>query len=167
VRASELKGKPVFGSDRGRRIGSIQTVILDPGEGRLAGLRIRTGLFGPLAVVAADQIERVASNAVTLDLARAVSPDTIEQLDRFLDLSQLGRVRVVTASGQTLGPLRDVLIDPLSLTIVGYEVGRSRLDELRYGRLIVLVGERIAFSDDHLVVSDEAAGGNARLSDGE
>ncbi|MBI3979044.1 MAG: PRC-barrel domain-containing protein [Chloroflexi bacterium] len=161
MRATELKGKPVTCLARGRRIGSVQTVILDPVEGRIAGLKVRTGFFEPPWMAAADLIQSIGADAIRVDSSRVASAASAERLGHLPDLGQLSHTRVVTASGEMVGSIRDALVDPLSLMIVGYEVHRPHRDERTYGRLVILVSERLHFGDGLLIIPDEALGPDA------
>src|SRR4051794_20505982 len=119
--ASDLKGRSVVDLDAGETLGRVEDLILDPDGQRLAGLIITTGRTildpGRELLVPAAAIHAIGPDALTVRAWEAGDADTLGSLPR------LGDVRgkhVVTQSGETVGTLSDVMLEPASGQVLGY-----------------------------------------------
>ncbi len=68
------EGTPVRSSD-GEDIGHVATVVADEGKDIFSGLAVRSGLLGSPVFVAADLVDEITADAVTLTITAAESAE--------------------------------------------------------------------------------------------
>ena len=52
MKASELRGRAIVSLAEAQKLGEVDDVLLAPGQSRVAGIRIKHGLFGPTQYLA-------------------------------------------------------------------------------------------------------------------
>ena len=62
------EGTPVLASN-GEEVGKVTDVVADENSDIFAGLRFRSGIFGTEHFVAAEQVESITEEAVTLTIS--------------------------------------------------------------------------------------------------
>src|SRR5436309_488109 len=66
MKASELRGRAIVSLAEAQKLGEVDDVLLAPGQSRVAGLRIKHGLFGPTQYLPSGDIYSVGPDAITI-----------------------------------------------------------------------------------------------------
>ena len=126
---SQLIGLPLVEKESGRILGRIVEIEYLPGERALRGLYYRTGGF-------LHRTCRLPMELVTVMGAHAViCRRAPQQAAKVPD--PLERTAVYSQTGEMLGRLGDILVDPANYAVTGMELRRSFLDDLRDGRPVI------------------------------
>jgi uncharacterized protein YrrD len=151
-------GRTVISIETGNRLGSISDVLLDDGTLRVVGFVVGGGLLSQEQVLPFGEVKALAGDTVlampgaTLVGAR----EWREQGAATVRISALAGRPLITAAGQRLGAVTDLLVDEQTAVVDALEVATSDLGGLRTRRSIVAAtGARIG--PHAVVVPDEAA----------
>ena len=161
VRVSELRGKVVITVPEGEKIGTVEDVLLRPEEQRLGALVVKSSSFaGPQILLAAD-ISSVGGDAVATQSAEKLQDqarfsESVQESVQLVSVGESSGRKVATSSGNYVGDLSDVHIDPVTGKVTGYEV-TGGLFERMFGRShTIKASEYSRLGKDMLIVADEA-----------
>jgi sporulation protein YlmC with PRC-barrel domain len=168
----DLHGRAVVDVDGAEKLGKVDDLILDPRQGRLAGLVVSEstallGRAGVPVVLPASAIQAIGPDVVTV--RRGASDENGSALETLPHWSKLTGRKVVSQSGAVLGSIEDVVFDPADGRIRGYPLRApgpgGGLDALLGGQAQrapyirpdtdLRVGEDLVVVPDDAVVRDE------------
>jgi uncharacterized protein YrrD len=149
MKFSELKGRAVINVEDATKIGEVENLLLEPGGHQLLGLKVKTsGLFSSPLIVAISQIINIGPDAVTVK-ADPVTSDKSNSRKEWVELTAILGNKVVTDAGTMVGEVHDVLLDPVSASVTGYEVREGGLfaksleiaatSDVRYGEKLITI----------------------------
>ncbi len=131
MRLSELKGRAVVDITDSKKIGELSDILLDPATRKPTAIKVRTGLFSQALIVPMDQLKSVGPDAITVaGQASAAPPDSqpeaqsapLPPLKEPIEATSIQGNKVLTDTGTLVGEVQDIIIDPATLEITGYEV---------------------------------------------
>lgn len=151
----ELQGIAIVDVTGGKKLGTVDEVVISPDDGRLLGFVMRGG--GVLArtehIIEADDIRSIGQDAITVDgddLAHVpeAASEAIQQA-RTGGRSLMGRT-AVTQQGTALGQIGDLMLDPDARRLAAVMIGGGML-----GSSDAVPADRIvSVGPDVVVVSD-------------
>ena len=156
ILGSDLPGRPVVSIDCGDDIAEIKDVVFDPVTHQLVGFTLnKRGWFrGKLkATLPAASIQAIGPAAVMVHSSTdLVDPkDTPVELDTSTDVVTVIGSRVMSAGGDELGVVADVVLETgPSPRATGYQVDGEG------GAVFVPLSAQIALSGDTLVLPETA-----------
>jgi len=163
-RRADLSGFPVVEIDSGRTLGRITDIVFDFDQGRLQGFVVEGA--GDRGYLAFDQVESIGSSAVTaragagLEPAPSSAPRTAAPGTDAAgtDAPAAGRgpvgLRVITRDGRVLGFIDDIIFDPDSGVVWGYQVTGGLLSDLVDGKKAVPLTDELVVGPDSVVIPD-------------
>jgi uncharacterized protein YrrD len=156
IKASELKGRAVVSLTQAEKIGSVASVILDPAASRVAGLTVRTGILGGAKILRASDIRSLGIDAVTIHDSSLLHDDTgeVPELKDLPTLDEMIEMKIISESGQLLGTLGNVEIDPDQYQITRYELSGTFWDQLKHSNRTFDAVPGLRFGKQLLVVPD-------------
>ncbi len=119
-RYSQVKGMPVITVEEGKKIGSIDDLLVDPERMQVLWLRLSSGsLLGDRTWVPADVVRSVGADAVIVDSNDAVrsSVDTHEAKDLRREGRRIVGTTVMTESGHKIGEANDYEFAPDTMAV--------------------------------------------------
>lgn len=167
-RGLEVAGLPVVQLDSGRVVGRVKEAVFDLARGRLEGLRVvvdRVEVF-----LAFDQVYSLGENSVTVGAEVAFAPASQmggsgRSPTAGPQPAGAGRPgarpggavgkRVLDAEGRVLGFVDDVLFDPESGAVWGYEVSAGFISDFVEGRKSVPLTEELVVGPDSILLPQE------------
>lgn len=157
-RVSDMIGKPVVSTSSGDKLGTVSDALLDASAATVVGLIVRHGLIPKEHVLPLADVQRVGRDSV---LARTEEHLMSSREWREGDLeatrsSALRGRRVVTAGGEQLGAVSDILIDEQTGDFGGIEVESLSLGGLRSRRTVLPAHTAPRIGPDVVVVRDGA-----------
>lgn len=148
----EILGTPVVHTKSGRELGKIREWLLDSrGEAFVGFVAEGSGWITQRRVFPYGDILRLGRDAV-LVASDGHHPTGDPPL---LDGDQTCRIvgkRVLSADGQELGVIEDVLFEESSGRIAGWRLSLGLIDDILYGREIHELPESVLIGDDVLIV---------------
>lgn len=156
-RINDLIDLPVIDSLSSHRLCTIRDVIVDLRENRIFALVCRERLFRrTLESIPYRNVVSITQNGV------GVAGDTRQISLRELSMKHrryqsygiiLGKL-VLSSRGETLGVVRDLLIDTASGVIKAYELSEGYLDDFLHGRQIVGIDYENLLTGKSIILSD-------------
>ncbi len=155
MKVSELEGKTVI-TAQGENIGTVADVLLRTEEQRVGALVVKSPRFAGPQILLAEDIGSFGG-----DVVPARSGDNLQDQTRLDESAQMvsfgeapGR-KVATASGNYVGDLSDVHIDPATGRITGYEVTGGVFARIFGHTHTIEAGEYTRLGKDLLIVADK------------
>jgi sporulation protein YlmC with PRC-barrel domain len=128
MKLGELKGKPVVSIADARKVGTVDGVFVDAGYTRIQGLKVKGEGRSPDYFVSSENVRAIGPDAVTIVGQDALErPDYASGLTGLVPLEDVLGSRVVTESGEVLGGVSDVHLDPSSGKVERFEYATGPL----------------------------------------
>jgi uncharacterized protein YrrD len=168
-RVSDLIGKTVVSAETGNRLGSVSDALLEEGGRRIIGLVLGSGLLAHEHVMPFEDVQTLGGDAV---LARTeagmLGPRQWRKSGaKTTRSSELRGREVVTAGGERLGSVSDLLVDEKSGAFDAVEVAWGhRLVGLRSRHSLVRASRDLRIGPHAVVVPDGALGDDGDGSHG-
>lgn len=159
VAADTLIGMTVLSRTTGNRLGEVSDLYIDPIEGLLKGLTIRTE-NGKLGGIDYKDIYNFGQDAVMAEHDDAVVPINDEWIEGHPHAKKhLLGVKIVTESGNLLGNVGDIFVSLAAPPSVIYEVRDSVFDKLlgRSFYILAASGKALSNNAERIVVPDDAS----------
>jgi uncharacterized protein YrrD len=159
MKLSDLRGRAVVDVNDSKKLGELADIVIDPATRKPVGIKVKSGLFSQAQVVPIEHLKSVGPDAVTVtgqgpqsnpQGGDPAAPDTaVPPLQEPLDASTIHGHKVITDSGTLVGEVQDIVLDPATLAITGYEVRPGGLfaraqeipvtSEVRHGQDLITV----------------------------
>lgn len=151
----ELRGLAVVDVGSGRKLGTVEELVISPDDGAILAVAIGGGMFGGgKSYVDIADVRSIGADAVTVDGENVARPEgEVSEPIRDADRSARTLVnnKVVTEGGAFLGTVHDYFIDEESRRVTGLTIGGGLLSG-EDG----LAADRIrSVGPDAVIVSDE------------
>jgi uncharacterized protein YrrD len=166
IRGTELVGRAVVDMDAAEKMGHVKEIIIERDGERIAGFVAVQGDSmlggGTRRTIPAAALHAIGPDAITVHGSEAVAGAVdLATLPRMSDVT--GR-KMVTRSGQLLGSIGDLLVNPEDGSIIGFAFGegvKSKLESMFATQKAAVQGYVRANADlqvgaDLIVVPDEA-----------
>jgi sporulation protein YlmC with PRC-barrel domain len=143
----EIRKMSVLDAGSGERIGELVDIVVEPTEGRLLGVVIRTG-DGEEAVLSLESV-RIGENAVMVSSGAPLETRASSGALRagVLGGGLLSGANVVTEDGRLLGKIKDIEILP-ELGLVAYKVAGTVMQKIFGGGYYIAGDVPVALSSD-------------------
>lgn len=171
MNSKQLKGLAVISIADGEKLGTVDRVMVDPSAHKIVGFTVRHGGGGIIPtpmdsadedLIDVDDIHALGKDAITLDDKGKVRGDnTRAQMDKLIDLDELGKLKVVTEGGTYVGGLAGAEIDERSFGFKGVEVSPGFFQSNRH----VPMSQVVNIGHELIVVSDAVAADESASTD--
>ncbi|MCL6581304.1 MAG: PRC-barrel domain-containing protein [Firmicutes bacterium] len=156
-RRTDTVDLPVVAEDSGRTVGKVKDLVFDLGCGRLEGLRVAVGadeVFLPFDTVRLDLTRVTVRREAEIGRARVRSRRGGGTTGgREAHEPPLGRP-VVTRAGRLIGLVDDIVFDPESGTVWGYELSTGFITDFVEGKKAVPLTDELVVGPAGVVVVD-------------
>jgi sporulation protein YlmC with PRC-barrel domain len=165
ARYGQIKGLSVITLQEGKKIGSVDDLILDPDRRQVRWLRLQgAALFGEKSYVPAEAVRGIGKDAITVRSEADVKkgkdmPEMRDQGDRKRLVS--GN-RVLSEDGKLLGTVSDYEFAPDSFALTGLVLNQG--SPLSPHEITIAADRVKTIGPDVIIVADEAAGEVARAA---
>lgn len=140
-----ILGLPVICQETGKSLGLVEDIEYGEDHGRIKGIIVAGMGYKPkIFSIAFDEILAFGQSAV---MVRSDCERSAEKKDQG---HLIGR-SVIGKGGQEVGTISDIIFDPNSGQIEGYEISKGIIDDLVAGRNI-LSGDFLPYSGEDVVV---------------
>lgn len=159
IKGRKLTGLPIIALDMGSELGEVKELIYEPREHRiLAVLLEEGGWIKGAKIINWQDLRHIGEDAVTVKGSEAVQDSNSQK-----ELQELCRNRVslkgfklLTEKGEEIGIIEDILLNPSTGEIVGYELSRGIVQDLLDGRWEFFLPEEIVIGDNTVVIPEVA-----------
>lgn len=154
--SAEIVGLPIISIIKGREVGKVRELLINPHQGEVAYLLLNTGpWYTPPCVLPFKEVFGIGEYAVTIEYDNSISLLENEPEAKQLLESQVKVIgtKVITRVGKYLGQVSEIQIDEESGKICGC------LMELSDGSNTVVIpaSSIVTFGQEVLVIKEEAA----------
>jgi uncharacterized protein YrrD len=155
---SEIIGKPVVSAESGDRLGSVSDGLIELGGLNVAALVLRGGLLATERVLRFGGVQTLGGDTVLARAGAAIeTPDEWHRSAiRTVRASDLTGKPVVTAGGQRLGEISDLIVNDRTGSFDGIEVSARHLAGLHKKRMPLPITRDTRIGADAVIVPDEA-----------
>ena len=155
-RVSDMIGKAVVSTGSGDKLGTVTDALLDASAVTVVGLVVRHGLIPKEHVLPLADVQTVGKDAVlarTEDHLMSSREWRRSEVEAMRSSSLHGR-RVVTAGGEQVGTVSDILIDEQTGRFEGLEVETQSMAGLRRRRTVLPADAAPRIGPDAVIVRD-------------
>lgn len=168
IKGRKLTGLPVIALDLGSELGAVKEILYEPREQRILALLLEEGGWIKGAkIVTWQDLRHIGEDAVTVQGAEVVLDSNSQKELQELCKNRTGLkgYKLLTEKGVELGIIEDILFDPSSGEIVGYELSRGVVQDLLDGRWEAILPENmlpdcLVFGENTVVIPE----GQAQIS---
>lgn len=154
-RGKELIGLPVIDLSLGQRIAEVKDLISDKTEQRIASLLVDKGtIWRKARIIPWEQIYSVGHDAVTISSSSAIQVASRLPIGQGGSNKFIGK-QVLTTSGQYLGRVDDIALNPVDGRIVGCVLTDGIVGDFISGRAIIPLVDSAILGTDNMIVPDE------------
>lgn len=155
-RVSELIGKAIVSTETGNRLGRVSDTLLEEGGVNVVGIVVGGGLVASERVLPFPDVQTLGGDAVLArtDAGMRSSKEWHRSGIKATRSSALRGRPVVTAAGQRLGEVSDLLLNDETGAFEGLEVAEHTHAGLRRKRAILRASRDLRIGPDVIVVPD-------------
>lgn len=161
-KSKELHGLAVVDVKSGKKLGTVEELIISPDDGSVLAVAIGGGMFGgSRSFVDAADVRAIGADAITVngdDVARR-EDDTSERIrEAHSSTRNLVGNKVVTENGALLGTVSDYFIDEEARRVTGLTIGGGLLsgeDGLAADRIMSVGPDTVIVRDEDAAKADE------------
>jgi uncharacterized protein YrrD len=158
----KLTGLPVIAASRGIELGEVREIIYQLTEQRIVAVLLEEGGWLKGAkLVNWEDLKHIGEDAVTVSGEEVIldsnSDSKLQQLCK--NREGLKGYRLLTENGLELGSIEDILFNPSTGEIVGYELSQGVVQDLLDGRWEAFLPEhsgadQVVIGDNTVVIPD-------------
>jgi uncharacterized protein YrrD len=156
VTFSKLRGHPLIDISTGKTIGEVDNLLLDQQRRGIQAFVTKGGLFHKASLVPAIQA-KIGADAVTFQPGALAGQDTA-WLEALPKASQILGMRVLSNSGQLLGSVVELRIDPDGTALAALELAPEQTGiphRLGGARRLLMATSVISYGPDTIIATQE------------
>ncbi len=164
-RYSEVLNLPVICADNGRKAGIVKDILFSTGDRQVKALLLeQRRLSSKRRIIWFDDMVSLGDDAVIVG-----SSDCVADMDRTSFREAFGEetspigdeggligTKVYSKAGDEVGVIRDVMFDPVTGRIEGFEISDGLLQDVIHGRKVLPLLGKAEFGREFAVVDKEA-----------
>ena len=164
-RYSEVLNLPVICADNGSKAGIVKDILFSTGDRQVKALLLdKRGLSAKRRVIWFDESVSLGEDAVIVGSSNSVADmDRTSFRETFGDETApmgdeggLIGTKVYSKAGSEVGVIRDVMFDPVTGRIEGFEISDGLLQDVIQGRKVLPLLGKTEFGREFAVVDNEA-----------
>ena len=157
----QVCGLPVVDTRIARQAGIVGDIVIEPSTGRVAAIDLKHGDGWLGDRVPVDFIVRLGPGTVLVTNSRELEFAPPDELDeQRVRARRLIGGQVLTESGERVGKISDILLDPDTMVVTSYELSGSPLRRL-FGDDGIKPEEVVSCSNELMIVRDRPEKGAA------
>jgi len=153
---NELLGLPVINLSTGEQVGEVKDVVIDTVNYRLVGVLLsRAGWFHAGRGIPLGAMKNIGPGSITIeDETAIVNAETLTVQGRTILNEEIIGKDLITADGNVMGTLSDILLDVNTGLLTGYEVSDSVIRDLLDGRSNIPLPPQQRIGEDAVIVAE-------------
>ncbi|HHT02266.1 MAG TPA: hypothetical protein GXZ96_06210 [Firmicutes bacterium] len=142
MRRKELIGRRVVDLETGTEVGIVRELIIDSSLRRMTGLLVEVPAAGGVAALSLRSVFALENDTVTIRSFQDLQVPQGREVNgaKHLCRQLIGR-RVLTPDGRECGVVEDLVVDPFSGDLAGYELSAGLISDILEGRKMLPAGE--------------------------
>lgn len=147
----ELISLPVFEKNTGGELGEIKDIYYEPKNKKIGGFIVEeSGWLKGAKIIPIEKVLEINSEAVYVeDLEAIIDSKTKEKFCEIFDQRKdIRGYKLVSVMGEEMGIIRDLLVEPETGEICGYEVSEGVIRDLLEGRKEVYTSGEISINNE-------------------
>ncbi len=124
MKSKDLKGKTVVSTRDGATLGTVDDVLVDTDDLRIAALHLKG--HGEAALIPFEKVKSAAGDVVTVPTSSAAQrPHAGGGTEHLASLSDVSKLKVIDEEGTFLGVVQSVEVDPQSGAILELQTQKA------------------------------------------
>jgi len=155
---SDLIGLPILSKVDGNKIATVKSLIYSKKRVRILALLVSEGgLFKDAKIIKFNAIDSIGKDIITVKNNRTIEKASVipEINDIINKQKKIIDEEVITENGESLGLVKDTLIDETNGKIIGFILTDGLIQDIKEGRNVLLYKKGITFGKDALVISEK------------
>jgi uncharacterized protein YrrD len=150
IKFSDLKGRAVVQLENSEKIGEISDVLMDSASHQPVGIELNPGLLSHNRAIPMTEIKSIGPAAIMVSNIRK---ENDLASGKFLKLGNILNNQVVTDTGELLGNIKDIALNPDTLEMIAFEVSSGGLfaktrefvftPDIRFGEKLVTIPNQL------------------------
>lgn len=154
---SELIGLPVISKKDGNKIGTIKEVIYSKKRYRIVGFIISgKNFFKEAKIIRFNNVISIGMDALIVKNETVVEKSSyLTEMNSLIYENGLHEKEVLTEEGDSLGNVKDILIDENSGKIIGLILTDGLVEDLKEGRNLLPYSMDMVIGENNIIVDCE------------
>ncbi len=156
-KASELIGLPVVSKKNGSKIATVKEVIYSKKKYRVIGFLVSEGnIFREAKIIRFNNIVSIGKDALIVKNKAVIEKfSMLPEMNQLINEKKLIEEEILTEDGESLGHVRDILIDGEKGKIVGFILTDGLIQDLKEGRNVLPYTAGISFGESSIIITNE------------
>lgn len=154
---SELIGLPVINKKNGSKVATIKDIIYSKKRYRVIGFLVNEGnIFRDAEVIQFNNIYSIGKDALIVEDESVIEKcSSLPEVSKLINEKEIIEQEVLTEDGESLGHVKDILIDENNGKIIGFILTDGIFQDLKEGRNILPYTPEILFGENSIIVNNE------------
>ncbi|SCG83258.1 PRC-barrel domain protein [Proteiniborus sp. DW1] len=155
---SELIGLPVISKETGKKVASIREIIYSKKKFKVVAFLINEGnIFRDAKIIRFINIDSIGKDALIIENENLVEKSShFPEIDNLINEKKIIEEEILTEGGESLGHVKDIIIDVESGRIVGFILTDGLIQDLKEGRNVLPYTTETIFGENSIIISNEA-----------
>jgi len=154
---SELIGLPVISKKNGSKIATIKELIYSKKKYRVIGFLVNErNFFRDAEVIQFNNIYSIGKDALVIENESIIEKcSSLPEISKLINEKKIIEQEILTEDGESLGHVKDILIDDNNGKIIGFILTDGIFQDLKEGRNVLPYTPEILFGENSIIISNE------------
>jgi len=156
-KVSELIGLPVVSKETGKKVSTIKEIIYSDRRNKIIGFIVNEGnIFREAKLVQFKNVYSIGNDAVVIENKNLIEKSTLlPEMSQLIDEKKTSEDEILTEDGESLGHVRDIIINTENGVVVGFILTDGLIQDLKEGRNVLPYNTQTIFGEDSIIISKE------------
>lgn len=154
---SELIGLPVISKETGKKIATIREIIYSEKKNKVVGILVSEGnIFREARLIQFNNVDSIGKDALIIENENLVEKSSLlPEINQLINEKKITEDEILTEDGESLGHVRDIIIDVENGTVVGFILTDGLIQDLKEGRNVLPYSIETIFGENSIIISNE------------
>lgn len=157
-RKDELLSLPVLNKNNGKKIGSIKNITFDPENKEIIEFIVqKKNIFNKNMVIPFKAVSCIGEFSIMIDLPKYYMNNKVSARKDRLDSKtiEFTEFKAYSLQGKEVGKVSNFLVNENTGIIEGFEISKSFIDDIKYGRLIITDMEHLHYNNGTFILESD------------
>lgn len=154
---SELIGLPVISKETGKKIATIREIIYSEKKNKVVGILVSEGnIFREARLIQFNNVDSIGKDALIIENENLVEKSSLlPEINQLINEKKITEDEILTEDGESLGHVRDIIIDVENGTVLGFILTDGLIQDLKEGRNVLPYSIETIFGENSIIISNE------------
>lgn len=157
-RKDELLALPVLNKNNGKRIGSIKNFTFDPENKKIIEFIVqKKNIFNNIMIIPFKTVSCIGKFSIMINLPKYYTGIKVSSRKDQLDsnIIEFTEFKAYSLQGKEVGKISNFLMNETTGIIEGFEIAKSLIDDIKYGRLIITDMEHLHYNNGTFIFESD------------